>query len=78
MQAVYQQGRKDRALCRLREMKKINDQELANEFLSAKDISFYTPTYSIKAPHFVYRVQQKLLTLPQFASQNMTYEQLSQ
>lgn len=78
VQAVYQQGRKDRALCRLWKMKKISDQELVTQFLAAKDIVFYTPTYSIKAPHFVYRVQQKLLTLPQFASQNMTYEQLSQ
>ena len=77
-QAIYQQGRKDRVLCRMRETKKITDVELRSEFLAARDVKFYKPRYSITAPHFVYWVQQKLLTLPQFAETNMTYEQLSQ
>jgi membrane peptidoglycan carboxypeptidase len=77
-QAIYQQGRKDRVLCRMRETKKITDAELLSEFLAARDVKFYKPRYSITAPHFVYWVQQKLLTLPQFAEVNMTYEQLSQ
>lgn len=77
-QAVYQQGRKDRVLCRLWEMKKITEDELIGHFLAAKDIVFYKPRYTISAPHFVFRIQQKLLTLPQFAEANLTYEQLSQ
>lgn len=78
IQAVYQHGRKDRVLCRLRETKKITEQQLIEAFLEAKDIVFYKPKYTISAPHFVFRVQQKLLALPQFAEANLTYEQLSQ
>jgi penicillin-binding protein 1A len=77
-QAAYQQGRKDRVLCRMWETKKITEQELIAEFLAAKDIVFHTPRYSLTAPHFVFWIQQRLLGLPQFEEMGMTYEQLSQ
>lgn len=77
-QAVYQHGRKDRVLCRLWETKKISEQELIKQFLWAKEMVFYKPKYTILAPHFVFRIQQKLLALPQFADKEISYEQLSQ
>jgi membrane peptidoglycan carboxypeptidase len=77
-QAVYQQWRKDRVLCRMWETKKISEQELISEFLAAKDIVFHTPRYSINAPHFVFWIQQRLLWLPQFVEKSISYEQLSQ
>lgn len=78
IQMVYTHWRKDRVLCRLRETKKIEPEQIKDSFLSGKDIVFYKPSYAIKAPHFVFWIQQKLLSLPVFAEKELTYEQLSQ
>ncbi len=78
LQTIYEQWRKDRVLCRLYETRKITESELIQSFLQARDIIFFKPKYTILAPHFVYRVQQQILALPQFTESNLTYEQLSQ
>lgn len=75
---IYQTGRKDRILCRLYDSNRIDITQLKQIFLEGKNVKFYKARFSIKAPHFVYRVQEHLVNLPFFRKAELTYQQLSQ
>ncbi|MDR2191034.1 MAG: penicillin-binding protein [Candidatus Peribacteria bacterium] len=56
----YSNGRKDVVLSRMFEDGYINETQLKQAYIDGLTISFQTSAFPIKAPHFVFRIKEKL------------------
>ncbi len=75
---MYNHWRKDWVLCRLYDQWFIDEQWLFSAFLEWETLDLFTARFPIKAPHFVFYVQNEFMGLPEIRETWWTFQQAIQ